>query len=151
MSEKNCLYESIEDMPIYNWFKCIEKLEFKYCIQSGVFSDEECKEKFQFLYDEFIDKYGINDNLLEILRLQNKILINKIEIKLDGDRSRETFIEIFEIELAKLLEVKETKTNTSKIAIEKYLGFPLNMKVTTVTDYYDYLEVIKQEYGRTTD
>lgn len=139
------LYDSIDDMPIFNWFKCVEKSEYKYCLKSGEYDEVICKEQFGLLYGQFIDKYGINENLAEIIRLQNKILVHKINLVVNEDRSELTFIEIAQIELDNLLNIKESKSNTAKVAIEKYLGCQINTKQTSVVEYYDYIEAIKQD------
>lgn len=145
-------YTSIDDMPIYNWFKCVENSQFAWCLKEqkelNVTEAEKCKDAFNSIYNQFLDKYGISETLKDIIELQNKILVNRIEIALDGDKSRLLFIKIDTIELNKLLEAKSPPANYSKIAIEKAMGFQINTKQTTVTEYYDYLEAIKQDNGR---
>jgi hypothetical protein len=142
-------YETIEDFPIKNWFKCIETQDYSYTLyERKELTDDEknqCKDKFAQLYAEYIDRYGINDELKEIIRVQNEILITKIDSKLNNDESLQNIVEILEIELKDLLSVKTTKSNTIKVTIEKWLGFRLNEKEVTVTEYYDYLEAIKQD------
>jgi len=78
-------------------------------------------------------------------------LLMKIEKALTNDNTIESFIKLKELELADKLNVKQSKVNTSKVAIEKYLGFRLNEKEVSVKEYYDYLEAIKLDNGRTTD
>lgn len=142
-------YTSIDEMPIFNWFKCVENAEYSWCLQKrkelNESEAEKCKAVFDSLYAQFIDRFGINETLKEIIALQNGILVHKIDLALTGDRTNKMFISIKQLELNKLLSVKQTKTNTSKIAIEKYLGCQIDTKKTTVTEYYDYLETIKQE------
>lgn len=147
------LYESIEDMPVYNWFKCVENKDYKYClVDIKKYKDAyllKCTECFSKLYAEYIDTFGISKQLEDILNIQNQIAVYKINIAL-GKKSDKTFLSIKETELKEKLEAKQVKTNTTKVIIEKYLGFRLNEKEVTVKDYYNYLEVIK-ENGRTTD
>jgi len=149
------IYTSIEDMPIYNWFKCIDTKDYSYCSseRKNITEDvlKECEIAFNTCYDEFIYTFGISPELAEIIRIKNKILMLKIDIALTGDKSLENFIEIEEIQLNERLEVKQTKTNTYKVAIEKYLGFRLNEKEVTVKEYYEYLQAIKENHGRATD
>lgn len=146
------LYDDIEEMPVFNWFKCIDGKHEYACKDHKKAKDlNKCQEAFSALYMQYIDTYGISDQLMEILDLQNQISVHKIDIALTGDRSINMHIKIKEIELAKLTEVKQTKVDTAKVVIEKYLGRRLDTKETTVKEYYDYLEVIKQENGRATD
>ena len=149
------LYTHIDEMPIYNWFKCIESKDYTYCLikRKVCVEDElnECMDAFNEMYCQYIDTFGIGENLQEILRLKNQILSYKIDIALTNDTSIQTFIDIKEIELNGLMDNKGTKTNTAKVAIEKYLGFRLNEKEVTVSEYYNYLKAIQEDNGRATD
>lgn len=141
-------YDSIDDMPIYNWFKCIEKQDYKYTLIEGEVEPELCKNQFDILYSQFIDEFGINDNLREIIRVQNKILVHKINMALTGDKGLLTFIEIDELELKNLLADNGVKTGSTTIMIEKEMGFAINEHQTSVTKYYTYLKEIKANAGR---
>ena len=146
------MYESIDEMPIYNWFKCVELKDYSYCAKDRVKCDlEACQIAFSELYAEYVDTFGISQQLQDILGLQNEIDILKIDMVLTNDRGYLTFIELKELELADKLNVKQSKTNTAKVAIEKYLGFRLNEKEVTVKEYYEYLQAIKEDNGRATD
>jgi hypothetical protein len=146
------MYESIDEMPIYNWFKCVELKDYSYCAKDKNKSDlEACQIRFSELYAEYIDTFGISQQLNDILSLQNEILVLKIDLTLTKDNGIKTFIELKELELADKLNIKQSKTNTAKVAIEKYLGFRINEKEVTVKEYYDYLQAIKEDNGRSTD
>lgn len=145
------LYTSIDDMPVYNWFKCIDLKDYSYCaIDKTDLDFEKCKECFSDLYNEFLDVFGVNEHLKNVFELQNQITLLKIDKALYKDESLQTFIELKEIELNELLAVKSEKTKTYKVEIEKYLGFRLNEKEVAVKEYYEYLEALKDN-GRATD
>ena len=145
------LYNSIEEMPVYNWFKCIDLKDYSYCAIDKINVDlEKCKEAFSNLYNEFLDTFGINESLKQVIELQNEITILKIDKVLTENNSMQTFIELKQIELDELINVKSEKTKTYKVEIEKFLGFRLNEKEVTVKEYYEYLEAIKDN-GRATD
>jgi hypothetical protein len=148
------LYESIEDFPVYNWFKCIETKDYSCCLMNVKQYKPtllvKCEEQFNKLYLEFIDTFGISKDLREIIELQKQILALKIELKL-GKRTAQTFLTIKELELDEKMETEKPKTNLHKVAIEKYLGFRLNLKEVTVKEYYNYLEAIKTDNGRATN
>ncbi len=147
-------YESIDELPIYNWLKCIDKKDYTYCLKKIKPCSKndlaKCEEKFNSFYYEFLDRYGINDKLSDIIELKNEILINEIELAITGDRFINTIIQLKKEELEKLIEQKVIKTNSSKIAIEKYLGFRINEKEITVVEYYDYLKEIEENVRTTT-
>lgn len=143
------LYTDIADMPIFNWFKCIDTKDYSYVLveRKKCNRDEllKCELAFSELYAQFLDTFGISDNLQAILRLQNQILVHKIDLVLTGDATNEVFIDIKEIELNKLLEVKEVKGNSAKVAIEKMLGFAINERTVSVKSYYEYINELKKE------
>lgn len=144
-------YDDIADLPIYNWFKCIDTKDYSYVLveRKKCNSDEllKCELVFGDLYSQFLDEFGVSDNLQAIIRLQNQILVHKIDFVLTGDATNEVFIDIKEIELKKLLEVKEVKGNSAKVAIEKMLGFAINERTVSVKSYYEYINELKKENG----
>lgn len=145
------LYNSIEEMPVYNWFKCIDLKDYSYCAIDKINVDlEKCKEAFSNLYNEFLDTFGINESLKQVIELRNEITILKIDKVLTENNSLQTFIELKQIELDELINVKAEKTKTYKVEIEKFLGFRINEKEVSVKEYYEYLEALK-ENGRATD
>lgn len=151
------LYNSIEEMPVYNWFKCIDVKDYSYCMVDRITTKypyglhiQKCKECFSNLYNEFLDTFGINESLKQVIELQNEITILKIDKVLTENNSLQTFIELKQIELDELINVKAEKTKTYKVEIEKFLGFRINEKEVSVKEYYEYLEALK-ENGRATD
>ena len=143
------LYNDIADFPIYNWFKCIDTKDYIYCMIERKECDKaqlnECELAFSDMYSQYLDTFGVSDELQAILRIQNQITIHKIDYVLTGDATHETFIDIKEIELAKLMEVKEVKGNSAKVAIEKMLGFAINERTVSVKSYYEYINELKKE------
>lgn len=141
------LYTTIEDLPAYNWFKCVENKEYKYTlVDEKKYKDDlkdECENAFNNLYCEFIDTFGISKELGDIVNLQNQILALEIDIAL-GKKTAKTFLNIKKLELEEKLNVEKPKTNLHKVAIEKYLGFRLNLKEVTTLEYYNYLYAIKE-------
>lgn len=140
------LYTTIDEFPAYNWFKCIENKEYKYTlIDINKYNEklkDKCEDAFNKLYCEFIDTFGIPNELGDIVNLQRQILVLEIDIAL-GKKAAKTFLNIKKLELEEKLNVEKPKTNLHKVAIEKYLGFRLNLKEVTTLEYYNYLEVLK--------
>lgn len=147
----NKYYLTIDEMPIYNWFKCIDYKDYTFVSKDKKECDiNECEAIFGDLYLQFIDTFGISEQLTDIIGIQNEILSLKIDLVLTNDKSIESFIELKELELKDKLNVKQTKTNLIKVSIEKFLGFRINEKEVTVVEYYNYLEALK-ENGRATN
>jgi hypothetical protein len=138
-------YTTIEDLPVYNWNKIIEAQKYNYILLNHLQKDynvNECKNQFAVLYEEFIDTFGINEQLRGIIELQNEITIYKIDIAL-GSKSLEALLKLTQSKLKKKLEKKESKGNLTKVYIEKFLGFRLNEKEVTVYEYYNYIKALE--------
>lgn len=147
------LYESIEDFPVYNWFKCIETKDYSWCLVEKIEVKEDELYKlaicFENLYFQFLDRFGISDELNDILDIQNQIKVLEIDLKL-GKKTAKIFLNIKKLELEDKLQSDKPKNTTHKVAIEKYLGFKIDLKSTSVLEYYEYLEDFKNN-GRATD
>jgi hypothetical protein len=138
-------YTTIEDLPVYNWNKIIEEQKYNYILLNPLQKDynvNKCKNQFALIYEEFIDVFGINEQLRGIIELQNEITIHKIDIAL-GEKSLEALLKLTETKLKKKLEKKESKGNLTKVYIEKFLGFRLNEKEVTVYEYYNYIKALE--------
>lgn len=107
----------------------------------------QCMAAFKKVYANYLDEFGVSDQLQDIIVKENEIMVLKIDLSLTGDQFLNTMIQIREAELTELKKINTTKTNTAKIAIEKWLGFRINEREVTVREYYDYLNTI-QSNGR---
>lgn len=151
-NKKEKFYTSIDELPIYNWFKIKSENNLKW-LQKG--SDYLLTKKntqkaiaiFDLIQDEFIKSFGINEEYKYVLEKQRDLLILKSDLILQEDTSLLTFIEIAEKEL-ELISSDDKQSpngiNDGKVNIEKYLGFKIDLKTTTVLEYYSYVEDIKK-------
>lgn len=146
-------YETIEEMPIYNWFQIHSTSNLKHILK--VKKDITATDliilegTFAKLYDEFLDKFGVNETLQKILELKRDIRVLELDMFLNDDFSRETFIDIKKLELESLTKEKtETNYNEVKSYVEKFMGFRLDSKIVTVSEYYTYLELLKQQQNQ---
>ena len=131
-------------MPIYNWNKVIEKGDYSFVSKDCVLING-AEEAFANLYNEYLDTFGINPTLLDIVELQNEITLYKIDIAL-GQKSLTALLHLAEFKLKQKLESKQTNTNDAIIHVEKYMGFAIDEHKTTVLKYYKYLKAL--ENGR---
>jgi len=149
VKELKC-YTSISDLPIYNWFKIHETNDLKYILieeqKVGFMRQEELSVVFSKIYDEFLDTFGISDDLKRISELRRDIRVLEIDMYLYNDMSKETFIDIKKAELDSIVYGKsKAKLNDVKGYVEKYMGFKLDDKITAVKDYYSYIEMMNLE------
>ena len=137
-------YDDIEDLPVWNWWKIHEEGEFKYLLKKGKL-DEGAKRAFDKLQSQFIEVFGIDENYAEYLRKKIEIELLKIKVAKTGDRSYEFMIDIIEAEMKGLN--KEDKQGTFRqgaIAIEKYMGFKMDLKKISTFEYYSYVQAIQK-------
>lgn len=140
-------YESIEDMPIYNWFKVNNgDMRFMLIKQTTKYDGKKAREYFDKIYSEYIDVFGISESYLKVIELKKNISVLQIEKALTGDKILNNFIRIAQLELDDInSKTNKTNTNEVKVHLEKYLGFRLNEKETSVKEYYTYLNVMAND------
>lgn len=143
-------YTSIDEMPIYNWFKVQETNDLKYVLKV----DRKCNKKqldilteaMRVMQAEYIDTFGINESYKKILDLKREILELEIKLLITEDRTHQTFIDLKNQELKYTLSTTKTsQVSAVKRCIEKDMGFPINMKTTSVKEFYGIMaEIIKE-------
>jgi len=79
-----------------------------------------------------------------------KLELKNIEIAITGDRSKKIFADILEIQIEDLLNEKEVEVhNHGLMHIEKFMGFRLDVKTTTVFEFYSYVKDIEKQLKHT--
>lgn len=141
-------YRSIDDLPVKNWFKIQETDDISYLLKTNEVLNEEQKKElnlvFEDIYREFINLFGISDDLYTILSLRREIAVLKLDLYLNSDPSIQTFIDIAEQQLQSVLAKHEkTTVHQLKASVEKYMGFRIDDKTVTVKEFYAYIELIK--------
>lgn len=142
-SSKN-RWESVKDLPLFNWIKCNEG-NVKY-----VNKDEKPRKDdeayFRKLYDEYLSVYGIGENLSEYLNTKRKLAGHRLDYILKGDEFILNLIAIEEIKLQDL-EKQMTGVNYESLLndLRKQLGIWIDAKIITVSEFKS---LIEQYYGR---
>lgn len=145
------LYNGIDDLPIYNWFKINETNDLKW-ICKGERENADAKElhfTWERIFDEFIDFFGIPEKMKEVLELRRNIFVLQAQLALTKDRTKLLFIEIEKDKLDKILK-EENKKNASQVEVYmwKFLGFRLDQKTTSVKDFYKTLMAMNDANGK---
>lgn len=139
-------YTSIEDLPVFNWWKLHEKNDFKQVLRRSKDKiDDRLVDVVKDLQNEFILTFGIDENYAAFLRKQIQIELLKIKILKTGDRIYENDVDILEIELEELTSKEEDKSiNSATISVEKWMGFKLDVKKISTFEYYSYIKAIEK-------
>ena len=140
--KKDC-FNSIEDLPIWNWWKIAESGSLGY-----LYKDEEKHKEndnsvidlWVSIQDEYLEEFGITADFREVLTLKKRWVNQKAEYLITGERFLLNEIEEIEIDLKEIetLSVSLDKDNTT-IMLEEKLGRELNPKKMSVKKYYKYI------------
>lgn len=135
-------YESVEDMPLYNWHKCING-DFYYArVDEKQIDLPECENVFKKIYESYMNTFGIDKRYKERVDIIKKIALLQCDYLISKDQFKLTQIEV---ENAKLDFFKADTSNnvtlqTTLIHLSKWLGYRLDWKQVSVYEYYTLLE-----------
>lgn len=147
------LYQSIEELPIWNFDKMMKGETLKYiCKDPNKYKEDEqtlikAGEQWIKLYDEYLAHFGLSTSYEKILSQEDKITRLIIQRWLKEDKSLETIIKI---EQGKLNELNGKKKNSSTFeedvaVIEKYRGIGIDVKKTSVKMFYTYVKLMEKD------
>lgn len=128
-------------MPLYNWRKCQEGNELIYTrvdLKKG--SENEDIEAWDNIYDTFLLEFGLGKDYERILDIRTEIALLQCEYVIEDNKFLLNRIKQLEIELKDLVDKpNQTDLDTTIIYIEKWMGFAIREKETTVRKFYKLL------------
>ena len=140
-------YESIDTLPIYNWWKVHEMGSFEYLlINREELTNKQQKrfaEVWKVLYNQYITRFGYTDQFLETMQKKKEIALLKVDLITSGDKSLKVFIQIAEKELEEMTG-EDMDFYTGKSMLEKTLGFYIDIHKVSVAEYYSHFQVAKK-------
>lgn len=128
-------FDSIDNLPIWNYNKILESGNFeKYGVKS--------KKIWEQIEKEFFYKIGYNEKYFEILRIRANIVLNKAKYYKTKNSSLKTLISIEKAKLEQILgEKKASEFSLMVASLSKFMGFKIDVKTTTVSEFYSYLKI----------
>jgi len=143
------VYPDLNTLPIANWWKINSTNNYAYLLRvNRDVSEQEytiLEGKYDNLMEDYIIRYGMNDQLNDVLEKQREIALMRIDLILKNDPSLQTLIEVAEIELNELVKSQEGMSyQTLKAIIDKVMGFQINENTTSVVQFQSYIELTKQ-------
>lgn len=138
-------YQSIEEIPLFNWQKCLEG-DVKYVNLENK-EDSSNQEAFTKLYDEFLQKRGVNKEYKKYLDILKNKAILQCEFLITKDNFKLTQIEIEDAKIVSLQKTSEGGLSIDKtlIYLGKWLGYRLDWKVISVAEFYSILEEYEKQ------
>jgi len=148
---KRKLYDSIEEMPIWNWMQVHETKKLKYLVITKNYksleleNDPRLMDRWKELYDQYIGEFGIHDKYQDYLRQKIKIAKLQVQHIVKDDRTKEPLIANAENTLEQMLQEKEKiRYADVVVSIQRFLGFHINTREISVFEYYHYLKNLER-------
>jgi hypothetical protein len=151
-------YSSIDDMPIFNWFKVQETNDLTWCMKNRsvcISSQIEILESaINRMTDEYIDAYGLSESYQKILRLNKEIRILELQrlVELNLQKqycASDTLIALKKEELSQIMENAQNKeTINVRVHAERFMGRSINVRETSVKEFYDIIEEMQKDNRR---
>jgi hypothetical protein len=146
------VWASIDEMPIYNWFKIHATNDLVYMFQTPVKGyDKQTKlhllMQFNLIRDEYLDTFGISHEYRVLLSLKRDLQVYKIQYHLTKNTQFKTLIALCEGKI-QMLEENNTQPESpalTKAYVEKFMGFRLNEREVTVKEFYSYIQIMQKQ------
>jgi len=140
------IWLTIEEMPIHNWIKTCETgdLKFLFKKEKGRVTPTIGKHWLE-LQQQYIDEFGLDENFKEELRIKKELVNLNCDFVIKRDRFLLNLIKIKELELEQLGVKKSYSFYQIKDYLEKYKGFRINPKETTVIEWYHALKNMSKD------
>lgn len=133
---KEGVYTSIDDLPIWNWNKIIEKQDLTFLYRKeGTYTDRLIPV-WEGIQQEHLDEFGYSEDMKSRERIMLKII--KLNIKFVETRDR-VLLNFIKVQLKKL-EAKNLTGNIKfgklLIIVSKAMGFRIDPKKFTTYEWY---------------
>ena len=131
------LWQSIEDMPIYNWIKILETGDLKWLfVKNKGRVSSRSQEHWMELQQEYLDEFGLDEQYKQRLRLTQKLTNLNLDFVFTGDRFTLNLIKMSEADIEALNQGESVKFYQVLDHVEKYKGFAIDPKQTSVIKWY---------------
>lgn len=144
------LYDSIREIPLFNWEKLNETGDFKFLIKGkqnrfAKLNEEEVELAYFSLHDEYAEATDSTDRMIRI----RDLMVRRIEAREkvgDGDRSFKNWINAYDAELKQLMKPDENYDPVkSRMRIQQHYGQPIKPKEITLYEYLMIVKVVEED------
>lgn len=146
-SESEKYYSSLDDLPLYNWLKCL-KGEFQYINHEPTDTATELDvERFTALEDEYLKRYELGKEMERYLRIKINLTRFRLTYIQTGDVNLLNQIAIELENLKKADPHRHNNMSTEEVLaiLSKFVGNWIDPKNITVAGFRSLLDA----YGRT--
>lgn len=133
-------------MSIYLWVKIHETDDLSnLIIDKNVECNIDFKKIWKQLQDQYLKHFGLDEATKKIIEKERNLILLYEDAYVNENRDQFTFIEIEEREIEEMkskIENHKTDFYMSKSKLESILKFPIDMKNTSVKEYYSYFKML---------
>lgn len=140
-------YNTIEDLPVWNWNKIIETGDLKY-----LFKKHESQQSSEVLFpiwddlqQQYFDEFGQSQELINRERIMFQLVKLNLKYLKTKDRSVLNFIKIKKHQLDELNKQEGIKFGKLLIYVSKYMGFRVDPKNISVYEWNHTLKLMEQD------
>lgn len=147
------LYNSIENLPIYNWNKINTTNDLRYLAKDydNAKVDKTYYDMFSQIYNQYYQHFGISDNLREYLKAKSSIEVMKYDYVVTNNSILLSRINIKEEEIQKLYESNQQDFFEQVEILTRWRKIPIDTKTMSVVEFNTILNQYQKEissYGR---
>jgi len=132
----NRLWVDIEEMPIWNWIQILETGDLKWIFKKKGNVTKRISEHWLNLQQQYIDEFGLDENYKNQLRIMKKLTLLNLEFVETRERHLLNLIKIAELDIKRTNGQKAVKFYEILDHVEKYKGFSIDPKTTSVMKWY---------------
>ena len=153
---KTEIYNSLDDIPLYNWVKIYDTNDLRYIIKNSneenidslSYKSESLLKGWDMIYDEYLNDFGLTKKYKKILQLEKKIAILLCDRFIKKDLFIENEINILKKQLEDIQTGKQkVNENFTKqiVIIEKWLSATLDKHLISARKFFTYIELMELE------
>lgn len=134
-------------MPLENWIKITEDGDHRYvCKDPEDVKGVDIAEAWYKVNDEYIERYGLGKLYKRLLQKMKEKALLQLDYVESRDRFKLTLISMAEAELMSMMSNKGEGIGVREalIHLSKYMGFRLNPKEITVSEFFN----IRDKHGK---
>lgn len=141
MNGLNPYYNSIDNLPCYNFDKIISSGDYSFLFigePDKSVKPAELESVWENIYDEFIKEFGISEQYKLYLETMGLYVQHLDAAYNGGDKSQLTMAEVRKREAEGLLSKNDSKLSIYSV-VSKFMGFPCRAHELTVKEFYNHL------------
>ncbi len=143
----NVTWESIEEMPIYNWVQICETGDINFVFKTIGIKTQKTYDKWLDLQQEYIDEFGLDKRYKQRIRLTRKLVMLNLQYVATRRTHLLNIIRMTEIDLEKYDTEESIEFYAILDHVEKYKGFQMDPKTISVKKWYHSLKNMSKHDG----